>query len=159
MLYQDLFAATEAAQNIVRGETVGVANVFSTYPHPNISIYKAFLVEMVITAILMGLILALTDDGNGVPKGPMAPLLIGLLIAVIGGATGPLTGFAMNPARDFGPKLLAYFAGWGEIAFTGGRNIPYFLVPLIAPMIGGLLGAWGYQRFIGKHLPCNCSNS
>lgn len=159
LLYQDLFAATEAAQNIVRGETVGVANVFSTDPHPNISIYKAFLVEMVITAILMGLILALTDDGNGVPKGPMAPLLIGLLIAVIGGATGPLTGFAMNPARDFGPKLLAYFAGWGEIAFTGGRDIPYFLVPLIAPMIGGLLGAWGYQRFIGKHLPCNCSNS
>ena len=159
LLYQDLFAATETAQNIVRGETVGVANVFSTYPHPNISIYKAFLVEMVITAILMGLILALTDDGNGVPKGPMAPLLIGLLIAVIGGATGPLTGFAMNPARDFGPKLLAYFAGWGEIALTGGRDIPYFLVPLIAPMVGGLLGAWGYQRFIGKHLPCNCSNS
>ncbi|WP_109842739.1 MIP/aquaporin family protein [Aggregatibacter aphrophilus] len=159
LLYQDLFAATEAAQNIVRGETVGVANVFSTYPHPNISIYKAFLVEMVITAILMGLILALTDDRNGVPKGPMAPLLIGLLIAVIGGATGPLTGFAMNPARDFGPKLLAYFAGWGEIALTGGRDIPYFLVPLIAPMVGGLLGAWGYQRFIGKHLPCNCSNS
>ena len=159
LLYQDLFAATETAQNIVRGETVGVANVFSTYPHPNISIYKAFLVEMVITAILMGLILALTDDGNGVPKGPMAPLLIGLLIAVIGGATGPLTGFAMNPARDFGPKLLAYFAGWGDIALTGGRDIPYFLVPLIAPMVGGLLGAWGYQRFIGKHLPCNCSNS
>lgn len=159
LLYQDLFAATEAAQNIVRGETVGVANVFSTYPHPNITFYKAFLVETVITAILMGLILALTDDGNGVPKGPMAPLLIGLLIAVIGGATGPLTGFAMNPARDFGPKLFAYFTGWGDIALTGGLAIPYFLVPLIAPIVGGLLGAWGYQRFIGKNLPCNCSES
>lgn len=74
----------------------------------------------------MGLILALTDDGNGVPRGPLAPLLIGLLIAVIGASMGPLTGFAMNPARDFGPKLFAWMAGWGEIAFTGGRDIPYF---------------------------------
>ncbi len=86
-------------------------------------------------------------------------LLIGLLIAVIGGATGPLTGFAMNPARDFGPKLFAYFSGWGDIALTGGLAIPYFLVPLIAPIVGGLLGAWGYQRFIGKNLPCNCGES
>ncbi|MDF5978978.1 aquaporin [Pseudomonas aeruginosa] len=54
----------------------------------------------------------------------MAPLLIGLLIAVIGSAMGPLTGFAMNPARDFGPKLMTYLAGWGPIAFTGGREIP-----------------------------------
>ena len=63
---------------------------------------QAFAVEMVITAILMGVILALTDDGNGVPRGPLAPLLIGLLIAVIGASMGPLTGFAMNPARAFG---------------------------------------------------------
>ena len=45
-----------------------------------------------ITAILMALIMALTDDGNGVPRGPLAPLLIGVLIAVLGGAMGPLTG-------------------------------------------------------------------
>ena len=53
-------------------------------PNPHINFVQAFAVEMVITAILMGLILALTDDGNGVPRGPLAPLLIGLLIAVIG---------------------------------------------------------------------------
>ena len=61
-----------------------------------------------IAAILMCLILALTDDGNGIPRGPLAPLLIGILIAVIGASMGPLTGFALNPARDFGPKLFAY---------------------------------------------------
>ena len=60
------------------------------------------------------------------------PLLIGLLIAVIGASMGPLTGFAMNPARDFGPKVFAWLAGWGNVAFTGGRDIPYFLVPLLA---------------------------
>ncbi|MFP9058891.1 propanediol diffusion facilitator PduF, partial [Enterococcus faecalis] len=75
-------------------------------------------------------IMALTDDGNGVPKGPLAPLLIGILVAVIGASTGPLTGFAMNPAREFGPKLFTLFAGWGNIAMTGGRDIPYFIVPI-----------------------------
>jgi MIP family channel proteins len=44
-------------------------------------------------------------------EGPLAPLLIGLLVAVIGASTGPLTGFAMNPARDFGPKLFTWMAG------------------------------------------------
>ncbi|MGE9806425.1 aquaporin, partial [Escherichia coli] len=81
----------------------------------------------------------------GVPRGPLAPLLIGLLIAVIGASMGPLTGFAMNPARDFGPKLFAWMAGWGEIAFTGGRDIPYFLVPVFGPITGAILGAWAYR--------------
>ncbi|MEO9373593.1 aquaporin, partial [Pseudomonas aeruginosa] len=83
----------------------------STRASPTPLTRKVFAVEMVITAILMGLILALTDDGNGVPRGPLAPLLIGLLIAVIGASMGPLTGFAMNPARDFGPKVFAWLAG------------------------------------------------
>ncbi|MCK3655077.1 aquaporin [Pasteurellaceae bacterium Macca] len=157
-LYKDLFVATETAQNIVRGEGVGLAGVFSTYPNPNISVLQAFFVEMVITAVLMALIFALTDDGNGVPRGAMAPLLIGLLIAVIGGAFGPLTGFAMNPARDFAPKIFAFLAGWGEVALTGGRDIPYFLVPIFGPIVGALLGGFIYTRFIGKNLPCNCDN-
>jgi glycerol uptake facilitator-like aquaporin len=88
-----------------------------------------------------------------VPKGPLAPLLIGLLVAVIGAATAPLTGFAMNPARDFGPKLFTFLNGWGSVAMTGGREIPYFLVPLIAPVIGGILGAAIYRYGIGRHLP------
>ncbi|MDG6339405.1 aquaporin [Glaesserella parasuis] len=154
-LYKDLFAASEAAQNIVRGEGVGFAGVFSTYPNPHISVLQAFFVEVVITAVLMALIFALTDDGNGLPRGAMAPLLIGLLIATIGGAMGPLTGFAMNPDRDFGPKLFAFLAGWGDIALTGGRDIPYFLVPIFGPIVGALLGGFIYTRVIGKNLPCN----
>ncbi|MDO9673337.1 MIP/aquaporin family protein [Glaesserella parasuis] len=138
-LYKDLFAASEAAQNIVRGEGVGFAGVFSTYPNPHISVLQAFFVEVVITAVLMALIFALTDDGNGLPRGAM----------------GPLTGFAMNPARDFGPKLFAFLAGWGDIALTGGRDIPYFLVPIFGPIVGALLGGFIYTRVIGKNLPCN----
>ncbi len=85
----------------------------------------------------------------------LAPLLIGLLIAVIGASMGPLTGFAMNPARDFGPKVFAWLAGWGNVAFTGGRDIPYFLVPLFGPIVGAIVGAFAYRKLIGRHLPCD----
>lgn len=156
-LYYTLFLDFETAHHMVRGsnESLELAGIFSTYPNPHIYVGQAFMVETVITAILMCLILALTDDGNGIPRGPLAPLLIGILIAVIGASMGPLTGFALNPARDFGPKLFAYLAGWGKVAFTGARDIPYFLVPIFGPIIGAGLGAFGYRTLIGRHLPCD----
>ncbi len=156
-LYYSLFIDIEQSHHIVRGttESLDLAGIFSTYPNPHINVVQAFMVETVITAVLMALIMALTDDGNGIPRGPLAPLLIGLLIAVIGASMGPLTGFALNPARDFGPKLFAWLAGWGNIALTGGREIPYFLVPIFGPLIGASLGACGYRALIGRHLPCD----
>jgi glycerol uptake facilitator protein len=154
-LYYNLFFDYEQSHQMVRGsiESLDLAGIFSTYPNPHIGVGQAFLVEAVITAVMMGLIMALTDDGNGLPRGPMAPLLIGLLIAVIGGSMGPLTGFALNPARDFGPKLFAWLAGWGNVAFTGGRDIPYFLVPIFGPIVGASLGAVGYRYLIARNLP------
>ncbi|WP_251267873.1 aquaporin, partial [Enterobacter hormaechei] len=71
--------------HIARGsvESLQLASIFSTYPAASLSIWHAALVEVVITSMLMGMIMALTDDGNGVPKGPLAPLLIGLLVALV----------------------------------------------------------------------------
>ncbi len=105
-----------------------------------------------ITAVLMFAILALGDEHNGASRGAMNPLLIGILIAVIGGSLGPLTGFAMNPARDFGPKLFAYFAGW-DYALTGAKDIPYFIVPILAPIAGACFGGWLYPKAIAAYLP------
>ncbi|MCY1266453.1 Glycerol uptake facilitator protein [compost metagenome] len=154
-LYSNFFFAYEQSHHIVRGSqaSLALASVFSTYPNPLLSVGQAFVVETVITGILLTVIMALTDDGNGLPRGPLAPLLIGFLVAVIGGSMGPLTGFAMNPARDLGPKLMTYLAGWGDIALTGGRDIPYFLVPLTAPLLGACLGAAAYRWLIARHLP------
>ncbi|OLU22418.1 aquaporin [Pseudomonas sp. PA15(2017)] len=154
-LYSGLFAEFEQANQMVRGSqaSLELASVFSTFPNSVLSTGQAFMVEVVITAILMGVIMSLTDDNNGLPRGPMAPLLIGLLIAVIGSAMGPLTGFAMNPARDFGPKLMTFIMGWGEISLTGGRDIPYFLVPIFAPILGACIGAAAYRTLIARHLP------
>ena len=160
-LYKNLFAAALTAAAGDAAQTTALAGVFCTFPNPGISMVQAFLTEMVITAILMSLIMALTDDGNGVPRGAMAPLLIGFLVALIGASFGPLTGFAMNAARDFGPRLFAYFAGWGSDVMTGYPlsdliTIPYFIIPLTAPIVGACLGAVIYKSMIGKNLPCNC---
>lgn len=157
-LYQNLFdialanAGTDAAQRL------SLAGTFCTFPNANITLMQAVATEFIITAILMALIMALTDDGNGVPRGPLAPLLIGILVAFIGATFGPLTGFAMNAARDFGPRLFAFFAGWGTDVMTGyplnsHLTVPYFLVPLIAPIFGACAGAFVYNKFIVPYLP------
>lgn len=119
-LYYNLFIDFEQTHHMVRGsvESLDLAGIFSTYPNPHINFVQAFAVEMVITAILMGVIMALGDDGNGIPRGPLAPLLIGLLIAVIGASMGPLTGFAMNPARDW-VKNLRLLCGMGRCRLHG----------------------------------------
>lgn len=154
VLYYNLFIEFELANGLVRStpEAIASARVFSTYPHAALSFWGAFAVEFSITAVLLFVIVALGDEHNGAPRKALSPLLIGLLIAVIGGSFGPLTGFAMNPARDFGPKFFAYLAGW-DYALSGAKDIPYFIVPIVAPILGGCFGAWAYPKFITPYLP------
>jgi len=110
------------------------------------------MAELVGTAILLVLILTLVDDHNGAPRSTLEPLLIGLSVATIGTIIDPLTGFALNAARDFGPRLFALVTGWGGDAMNGGLAIRYVLIPLTAPVPGGLLGAWVHTHFIGAAL-------
>ncbi len=159
-LYKNLFIQYDLKNQIIRGTeaSLSTAGIFSTYPHPALTFFGAFAVEFIITLILMFAILALGDHKNGEHKGATAPLLIGILIAVIGASLGPLTGFAMNPARDFGPKVFSYLAGWGNIALTGGKTIPYFITPILAPILGAALGGWLYPKVITNYLPSNKRN-
>ena len=140
---------------MVRGsnESLELAGIFSTYPNAHISVGR-LPVETVIAAILMCLIPALTDDGNGIPRGPLAPLLIGILIAVIGASMGPLTGFALNPARDFGPKLFAY-GRLGQSRLHRRTRHPVLPGADLRPYRRLWPGAFGYRALIGRHLPCD----
>lgn len=156
-LFQNLFSFSIAAAAGDPAALTGLAGVFCTFPHPKITFFQAFMVEMVISAVLMCLIVALGDDKNTAPGARLSGLLVGLLVALIGASFGPLTGFAMNAARDFGPRLFAFFAGWGPDVMTGyplngNLSAPYFLVPLIAPIIGACIGAAVYKFVIGKAL-------
>jgi len=136
--------------NLFPGKTLATAGVFATFPHAGISLAQAFCTEFFITAVLVAVIFGLSDDGNGLPRGALTPLLVGVTVAVIGGAFGPLTGFAMNAARDFGPRVFTQLAGWGPEAMTGGRELPYVFIPLLAPALGGLAGAAFYTYLIGR---------
>ncbi|MBI4636640.1 MAG: aquaporin [Candidatus Rokubacteria bacterium] len=112
----------------------------------------AFLAEMVGTAMLAFLIATVTRERNPVRPGPAAaPLVIGLGVAAIISVIAPLTQAGLNPARDFGPRLVAYFLGWGEIAIPGPRG-GWLTVYVVAPILGALLGG-GLGRWLGSRLP------
>lgn len=153
-LYSNLFTAWEVTNGIARNtpEALATAGILSTYPNAALSFSGAFAVEFAITAVLMFAILALGDENNGAARGALNPLLIGIVVATIGGSLGPLTGFAMNPARDFGPKLFAYLAGW-DYALSGAKDIPYFIIPIVATVAGACFGGWAYPKFIGAYVP------
>ena len=111
-----------------------------------------FLDQIIGTAILLFVILAIVDLRNTSPGEP-APLIIGLLVVGIGMAWGTLAGYAINPARDFGPRVASSLTGYGGQAFKDQYGDPYFWVPIVGPLIGGLIGAFLYDLLIGRFPP------
>jgi len=96
------------------------------------------------------LILAITDEFNMPPGSNMAPLMVGLVVVAIGMSFGAMHGYAINPARDFGPRLFTVLAGFHNNGITDGPRV--WWVPVVAPLIGGVLGAgvydFGIRRFL-----------
>ena len=126
------------------------AGIFATYPASYLSTSGALIDQIVGTAILMLVISAIGDARNSVP-GNVGPLAVGFLVMAIGMCFGLNAGYAINPARDFGPRLFTALAGWGGQVFTA--NNYYFWVPIVGPLIGGPLGALVYDWFIGNRFP------
>lgn len=128
------------------------AGIFGTYPQSFLSTFPGGFVDQVIaTALLMGVVLALGDNKNTAPQSNMGPLLVGALVALIGMTYGFNCGYAINPARDFGPRLFTYVGGWGSEVFT--VNDHWWWVPIVGPMIGAVIGALVYDLLVSKHHP------
>jgi glycerol uptake facilitator protein len=120
----------------------GAAGVFFTHPGPAITPMHAFSDEIVLTAFLLFGIFAITEQFNDMaPKANFGALMIGFLVALLGASMGYLEGWAMNPARDLGPRLFAYVAGWGSSAQPSPDN--YWWTPVVAPPIGAVIWGWG----------------
>ena len=114
----------------------------------------AFAAEMLGTLILALVVFAVTDDRNpAAPQARLAPVFIGLTVAALISIIAPLTQACFNPARDFGPRIFAYFAGWGEIALPGQAGASVFAVYLAAPLLGAILGAGLYERVLRRCMP------
>ncbi|MEU4826589.1 MIP/aquaporin family protein [Actinomadura citrea] len=137
------------------GHTLKTQFVFSTLPGNGslpIGTWGAFRDQVIGTAILLFLVLALTDLRNAPPLANLAPLIIGIVVVAIGMAWGSDAGYAINPARDFGPRLAQYITGY-DTAWRDQYGDLYFWVPIVAPLIGGPLGAGLYLVLVGRHLP------
>ncbi|QDU72120.1 MIP/aquaporin family protein [Mucisphaera calidilacus] len=113
-----------------------------------VSVWGALLAELVGTALLVGMVFCLTDTRERhaacVPAASGVPWAVGFTVAAIVCLVAPLTQAGLNPARDLGPRAVAFVAGWGETAFPGPRG--GFWVYTVGPLLGGLVGAWVWER-------------
>ncbi len=148
MVYRDAIQAFEKANDIVRDGGDGTVSIFVTPPAPFFDNYWGpFITELIGTAFLLMIIFAVVDTMNLPPRANMAPFIIGLGVFAIGMSFGANSGYAINPARDFGPRIMTWFMGWGDAAFPGVQNNldAYWWVPIAGPLIGGVVGAAIYK--------------
>ena len=130
----------------------GTAGIFATYPQAYLSTFPGgFLDQVIGTALLVGVIFAISDSRNTPPPAGLAPFIVGLLVIAIGSTWGYNAGYAINPARDFGPRLFTFVAGWGGDVFRAGNS--WWWVPIVAPVIGAVLGGFIYDALIARHHP------
>jgi glycerol uptake facilitator protein len=162
-VYHDSISAYNTAAHLVpsAGNALASYSIFATFPSPVFhgSIGGPFLDEAVGTALLVLGVFAVTDARNSAPLSNMGPLIVGFIVFAVGTSFGAQTGYAINPARDFGPRLFAYIAGYGQVALPGtfdnGAGFSfsnYFWIPIIGPLLGGVVGGLFYDFFIGDVL-------
>ena len=147
--YREAFDHFDGGVRQVTG-AVATAGIFATYPQPYLSLAGGFVDQVMGTALLVLGIFAISDRRNAGPA-TGAPVLVGALVALIGMSFGLNAGYAINPARDFGPRLFTALAGWGGDVFRAGSG--WWWVPIVAPCLGGVLGGLAYDLFITRHHP------
>jgi glycerol uptake facilitator protein len=155
VLFSPSIAAYEGAHGIVRGtiESVTTAKMFGEfYPGPGfhavVSLPLAMGAEAFGTFLLVLMIFLLTEGCNvGRPDDALAPVFIGLTVTSIIALIAPLTQAGLNPARDLGPRLVAWLAGWGSAAFPD-RVGGFFFVYVLAPLVGGVIAALLFIRLL-----------
>jgi len=149
LVYSDLISAVDP------DHTIATQGIFSTLPGNGsapVSIPTAFFDQVVGTAILVFVIFALVTATNNPPMANMGPFLVGLLVVGIGMAWGANAGYAINPARDFGPRLLTLITGYESALFDQNGTL-YFWLPIVAPIIGGLIGGALFKYAVEAFLP------
>ena len=151
LTYHEALAAFDGGVRQVLGAQ-GTAGIWATYPQPFLSTFPGGFVDQVVgTALLVACIFGITDSRNSPAPAGLAPVVVGLLVVLIGATFGFNSGYAINPARDFGPRLFTFVAGWGGEVFRAGNN--WWWVPIVAPCVGGVTGAWVYDALVGDRFP------
>jgi MIP family channel proteins len=147
--YRQAFTAFDGGVRTVAGAKA-TAGIFATYPQPFLSAAGGLVDQVVGTALLLMLICAISDSRNNRLGANLAPILIGLVVVAIGMCFGFNCGYPINPARDIGPRVFTFVAGWGAEVFRAGNY--WFWVPIVGPLLGGPLGVLVYDLAIGRFL-------
>ncbi len=136
-----------AHKTVVRAAPSGMTtfSIFATFPAhyfgPNM--LGPLFDQILGTFLLLLCIMAINDSMEVGVKSSLAPFMVGMVVAAIGMSFGTGAGYAINPARDFGPRLFCWLCGWGANAFPGPHD--YWWVPIVGPLVGGPLGAVVYR--------------
>ncbi|XP_039615087.1 aquaporin-3b [Polypterus senegalus] len=148
-LYFDALWAYGGNHLLVTGLNA-TAGIFATFPSEHLTLVNGFFDQFIGTAALIVCILAIVDPyNNPIPQG-LEAFTVGFVVLVIGLSMGFNSGYAVNPARDFGPRLFTSIAGWGSEVFTAGNN--WWWVPILAPFFGAFAGVIVYQFMVGFHV-------
>jgi MIP family channel proteins len=151
LTYREAFTAFDGGLRQIAGAQ-GTAGIFATYPQAFLSTFPGGFIDQVVgTALLVLVIFGITDRRNAPAPGSLTPVIVGLLVMLIGATFGHNAGYAINPARDFGPRLFTAVAGWGSGVFSAGGGWSW--VPVVAPCIGAVIGGAVYGFFITRHHP------
>lgn len=145
LVYHDALMAHAGGVLLVTGEGA-TAGMFATYPQDFLSTPGGLVDQIAATALLLIVVAAISDPNNSSPAPWFAPIAVGAAVLVIGIAFGFNCGYAINPARDLGPRLFTLIAGWGPEVFTAGNH--FWWIPLAGPSLGGILGVTLYDCFI-----------
>jgi glycerol uptake facilitator protein len=153
IVYKGAIDSFDRANHITRGNAKSVPSfsIFATFPAPYFKTWLGPFIDQVVgTAFLIGFVFAVVDEFNQPVRANLAPVVIGGIVVAIGLSFGANAGYAINPARDFGPRVFAWIAGWGKVAMPGdyGNVNTYFWIPIVGPMLGGLIGAFAYDLTI-----------
>ncbi len=158
-LFAPLVAAFEASRGFSRGDPASVLSAMAYgeyFPNPTspasaLGEGAACAAEFVATAILAFVVFAVTERSNASGPGrALAPAAIGLAVAALISVVAPLTQACVNPARDFGPRVFAWLAGWGSVAIPGPRG-GFLTVYVLAPILGAVVGAGLFHRLFRPH--------
>ena len=150
LTYREAFDAFDAGVRQIAGAR-GTAGIFATYPQPFLSTLGGFVDQVVGTALLMLSILAVTDSRNAATPSWLTPVIVGGIVTAIGVSFGFNAGYAINPARDLGPRLFTAVGGWGSGVFTAADG--WWWVPVVAPCVGAVVGALAYDLLVFRHHP------
>jgi len=149
------FTYSDLISSVDPHHTIKTQGIFSTLPGNgayDVSVTNAFFDQVVGTAILVFVIFALTTVTNNPPLANLGPIVVGLLVVAIGMAWGVNAGYAINPARDLGPRLAELVTGYST-ALKDQNGYLYFWVPIVGPLLGGLVGGGLFKLLIESHLP------